>query len=327
MDKLKSEELNIGATEYGLTGQPNTGSKLSKPPSDPSGDGLLAVRGKVESRKSKVESPEGRFLPIDLLRDGARELGIELTDAQLAQLDEFASLLVQTNRTLNLTRITEVSEIVTNHYLDSLTCLAAHRIAEGARVIDIGTGAGLPGIPIKIARPDLHLTLLDSSGKKLRFIEEAIARLTHCSGRPLSRPGERSGRPLSRPGGDGEPPLRVMLVHARAEDAGRDPAHREAYDVAVTRALADMKTLAELCLPLVKVGGVLIAQKSEDTGSEIDAARPLIGQLGGSIEKVARITLPYTDVTRRVVVIRKTKTTPPGFPRAYSRIAKHRRVK
>ena len=296
MDILNSEQVNSGKTEYGLTEQSNTGSKLRKPPSDASEDGLLAVRG-VESGKWKVESPEGSFLPVDVLRDGARRLGIELDDEQIELLDRFAALLVEANRSLNLTRITEPAEIVTGHYLDSLTCLAACSIPQGARVIDIGTGAGLPGIPIKIARPDLDITLLDSSGKKLRFIEEAATDIG----------------------------VDVNLVHARAENAGRDPAHREAYDVAVTRALADMKTLAELCLPLVKVGGVLIAQKSEGADEEIDAARPLIGQLGGRIDKITRMTIPCTQITRRLVVVSKTKATPPEFPRPYSKIAKKRR--
>jgi 16S rRNA (guanine527-N7)-methyltransferase len=297
MDTLDSEQVNNGKTEYGLTGQTNTGSKLRRPPLDSSEDGLLAVRG-VESGKLKVQSPEGPFLPVDVLRGGARELGTELDDARIGLLDRFASLLVETNRTLNLTRITEPAEIVTGHYLDSLTCLAAFDIPQGARVIDVGTGAGFPGIPIKIARPDLDVTLLDSSAKKLKFIESAAAEIS----------------------------VEVNVVHARAEDAGRNAAHREAYDVAVTRALADMKTLAELCLPLVRVGGVLIAQKSEDTGDEIDAARPIIGQLGGRIDEIARIAIPGTEITRRLVVVSKAKLTPPEFPRAYSRIVTSKRA-
>ena len=297
MDKMNSEEVNSETTEYGLTGQPNTGSRLCKPPSEASEDGLLCV-GEVESQKLKVESWEGSFLPAEMFRDGARELGVELSDDQIELLDRFAALVVETNRTLNLTRITEPAEIVTGHYLDSFTCLAATKIKPGSRVIDVGAGAGFPGIPIKIARPDLSMTLLDSSAKKLKFIEAALATL----------------------GIEG-----VTLVHARAEEAGRDPAHRETYNVAFARALADMKTLAELCLPLVKVGGVLIAQKSEGADEEIEAAKPLIGQLGGKIEKIVRIAIPYTDITRRLVVVWKVKPTPPQFPRPYSRIADKRR--
>lgn len=319
MDKLNREKVNSDTTEYGLTEQSNTGSKLRKPPSEDSEDGLLCVGG-VESQKLKVESREGTFLPVDVLRDGARELGIELTDAQIELLDRFAALVVETNRALNLTRITEPREIVTGHYLDSFTCLAAAKIKTGSRVIDVGAGAGFPGIPIKIARPDLSMTLLDSSAKKLKFIEDAMAVLSDCRGEAFAKRSDDTTGCVANAS-----PLQVTLVHARAEEAGRDPAHRETYNVAFARALADMKTLAELCLPLVKVGGVLIAQKSEGADEEIEAAKPLIGQLGGKIEKIVRIAIPYTDITRQLVVVWKVKHTPPEFPRPYSRIADKRR--
>jgi|GEM_PF-21188 len=315
MDKLNNEEVNSETTEYGLTGH---GEKLCKPPSEGSEDGLLCV-GEVESQKLKVERREGTFLPVDLLRDGARELGVELKDDQIELLDRFAWLVVETNRTLNLTRITEPREIVTGHYLDSFTCLAATKIKPGSRVIDVGAGAGFPGIPIKIARPDLSMTLLDSSAKKLKFIEDAVALLSDCRGEAFAKRSDDTTGYVANAS-----PLQVTLVHARAEEAGRDPAHREAYDVAFARALADMKTLAELCLPLVKVGGALIAQKSEGADEEIEAARAIVGQLGGRIDKIARIKIPNTDITRWLVVVSKVKPTPPEFPRPYSRIAKKR---
>ncbi len=238
---------------------------------------------------------DSAFLPIQLLRSGASELGIELDDLQTDKLDQFARLLVETNKTLNLTRITEPEQIVTGHYLDSLSCLTVVKIKKKATVLDIGTGAGFPGIPIKIARPDLDVTLMDSSGKKLKFIDDAVATLG-LSG--------------------------IGTIHTRAEQAGRDPAHREKYDIAIARALADMKALVELCLPLVRVGGSLIAQKSESSDEEIDLARPLIGQLGGSIEKVSRVIIPKENVTRRLVVVTKNRPTPADFPRQYSKIIK-----
>ena len=250
------------------------------------------------------EAPVKPFLPLELLRSGASELGIELTQTQLEQFESFAELLVETNREFNLTRITEPREIVTNHYLDSLTCLQAVEIERGSRLIDIGTGAGFPGIPIKIARPDLNLALLESSRKKAGFVSSAIAELG-----------------LEK----------VEVVCTRAEDAGRETGLREKYDVAVTRALSEMKVLAELCLPLVRVGGCLVAQKSTDvsglgcpetTGGELDEARAIIGQLGGSLEKVVGVTIPHTDVTRRLVVVRKVRPTPERFPRAYAKISK-----
>lgn len=295
MDKVSTEEVNAVTTNIGLTEQSNTCSKPCKPSSEESKDGLF-VRG-------SDSGPEASCLPVDLLRDGARELGVELGDAQIELLQQFASLLVETNKTLNLTRITDPTEIVTGHYLDSFTCLAAGKVKRNARVIDIGTGAGFPGVPIKIARPGLGMTLLDSSAKKLKFIENAIAAMNASAAA-------------------GEPPLEVEFVHARAEEAGRDPAHREAYDVVLARALADMKVLAELCLPLVKVGGTLIAQKSEGADDEIDSARALIGQLGGRVERIARIKIPYTEITRRLVVISKIKPTGPEFPRPFSKISR-----
>ncbi len=293
MDTLNNGQVNSGTREDGLTEQNNTGSNLCKPSSEGSEGGLLSVQG-------RAESPKASLLPVEQLRHGARELGVELTDAQVRQLDQFAELLVEANKTLNLTRITDPTEIVINHYLDSLTCLAAVEIEQNARVIDIGTGAGFPGVPVKIARPDLDMTLMDASRKKLAFIERALTEI-----------GERIP----------EGPC-CKLVHARAEEAGRDTEHREAYDVAFARAVAEMKVLTELALPLVKVGGVLIAQKSEGSDTEIEAAKPLVGRLGGKIEKIARMKIPGTDITRLLVVVAKKKSTPPEFPRPYSRISK-----
>jgi len=234
------------------------------------------------------------FLPIHLLRSGASELGIELFRDQLDQLDEFASLLVEANRRFNLTRITDPGEIVINHYLDSLLCLWALDLQPGARIIDVGTGAGFPGLPIKIARPDLALTLLDSTSKKIAFLSEAVRAL----------------------GLDNVEP-----VHARAEQLSHQKSHRERFDTVYARALADLRVLAELCLPFVHVGGRVVAPKSDDIDEEIAAARPIIGQLGGEIEKTVRTHIPGTDIARRIVVIVKTRQTPSGFPRPYSRIA------
>ena len=234
------------------------------------------------------------FLPLELVSSGASELGIELSCEQLGQFDEFARMLVEANRKHNLTRITDPHDIVTRHYLDSLTCLSARAIDSGSSVIDVGTGAGFPGIPMAIARNDLKVTLLDSLRKRLAFLEDAAGKLG-----------------LSN----------VETVHARAEDAGRDSAHREVYDVAVTRALSRVKVIVELCLPLVRVGGYLIAQKSKDVEHELDEARAMIGQLGGRLSEAARLTIPYTDIQRSLVIVEKTKPTPDEFPRRWGRIA------
>ena len=235
------------------------------------------------------------FLPLDLLSSGARELGVELCDAALRQLDEFARLLVDRNRSLNLTRITDPREIVINHYLDSLTCLAAASFEPGARVIDVGTGAGFPGIPIAVARPDLRIILMDSTRKKLAYVQEAAGQIGLTN---------------------------VELLNARAEGAGHDPSHRESYDIVLTRALSEMRVVVELCLPLARVGGLLIAQKGVGIEEEVNAALPVIGQLGGRLDGVERIRLPHTDMPRALAVVSKVKPTPPGFPRPYARIVR-----
>lgn len=235
------------------------------------------------------------FIPVDLLRSGADELGVPLSDEQLDQMDRFASFLVETNKHLNLTRITDPRGIVSQHYLDSLACLSAADFPHGLRVIDVGTGAGIPGIPIKIARPDLSVAFLDSTRKKLDFITRAAAAL-----------------------GLDEP----EVIHARAEDAGRDPAYREQFDIALARALAQMQVASELCLPLVRVGGMFIAQKSDSAEDEIKDSQTVIGELGGKVGEVVRVRIPHTNITRHLVIVSKQAACPNQFPRAYSKIAR-----
>lgn len=239
------------------------------------------------------------FIPLDDLKNGALELGIELSDKQLEQFDRYARFLVETNEKFNLTRITSPRDIVVSHYLDSLTCIAAHTPSEYANIIDVGAGAGFPGIPIKIVRPDLNLTLLDSTSKKVTFMTDTAALLELGN---------------------------TIAIHARAEDLGRDKNHREKYDIAYARALSELAVLAELCLPLVKIGGYVVAQKSEDIDEELTHARPLIGQLGGQIDNIVKIKLPLSDVTRRIVVLAKVKPTPESFPRAFGKISRSRRL-
>jgi 16S rRNA (guanine527-N7)-methyltransferase len=235
------------------------------------------------------------FLPLDKLKSGALDIGIELSDTQLARFDEFAAFLVDTNEKFNLTRITDPEAIVANHYLDSLLCLGAVEFAHGGRVIDIGTGAGFPGIVLKIARPDLIVTLVDSTFKKVRFLQEAIERLG-LSG--------------------------IEPVHARAEELAAEHGMRERFDIACCRALAELRIAAELCLPFVRLGGRMIAQKGEDVDQEIAGARALIGKLGGRVEKIVRVHIPGTEIVRGLVVVQKAKQTPCAFPRDYAQIAK-----
>jgi len=239
------------------------------------------------------------FLPLDKLKTGASELGIALYDTQLALFDAFAELLTAANTKFNLTRITDPEAIVRDHYLDSLACLSAVELSSGSRVIDIGTGAGFPGVPLKLARPDLNVVMVDSTLKKIKFLQEAIERLEIEE---------------------------VELIHTRAEDLAHDCRYREKFDATCCRALADLAIASELCVPFVRAGGRMIAQKSKDIDEEIAAARPIIGQLGGNVEKIVRIKIPGTNILRSLVVVQKARPTPIRFPRSYAQIARKKKI-
>lgn len=234
------------------------------------------------------------FLPIELLKNGASELGIELSPIQLDLFDQYASMLVEANSRFNLTRIVEPEAIVTGHFLDSLLCLWAVDLPMNASLIDVGTGAGLPGLAMKIARPDLRVALLDGTAKKIGFVRDAIEAL----------------------GLDN-----AEAIHARAEELGHDKAHREQYDAVTARALSELVILAELCLPFARPGGRVIACKGPEVDEELTAARQAIGRLGGTVEKTVRTHIPSTDIGRTMVVMAKTRPTPSEFPRHYSLIA------
>ena len=227
------------------------------------------------------------------LRDGLAALGLPSPAAP--QLLDFARRLLEKNQVMNLTAITEPKDVAALHLLD---CAALLTMADfrGKSVVDVGTGAGFPGMVLRILEPDFDLTLLDSLGKRVDWLRET------CDDMGLSR---------------------VTCVHARAEEFAGE--HRQAYDMATSRAVAALPLLSELALPLVKVGEILeewIHKKSVDSDAEIDSARGAIGQLGGKIEAIRDYTIPGTDVTHRVVIIRKVKDTPPQFPRSWARMKK-----
>ena len=224
------------------------------------------------------------------LRDGLAALGLPSPAAP--QLLDFARRLLEKNQVMNLTAITEAKDVATLHLLD---CAALLTLADfqGKSVVDVGTGAGFPGMVLRILEPDFDLTLLDSLGKRVDWLRET------CDDMGLSR---------------------VTCVHARAEEFAGE--HRQAYDMATSRAVAALPLLSELALPLVKPGGCFLAMKSVDSDAEIDSARGAIGQLGGKIEAIRDYTIPGTDVTHRVVIIRKVKDTPPQFPRSWARMKK-----
>ena len=225
-----------------------------------------------------------------ILREGLAALSLP-TDAAVP-LMAFSARLLETNKVMNLTAITEPEDVARLHLLD---CAALLNITDfrGKRVVDVGTGAGFPGMPLRILEPDFDLTLLDSLGKRIAFLQRV------CDEMGLQR---------------------VTCVHARAEEFAAK--HREQYDIATSRAVAALNVLCELTLPLVKVGGRFLAMKAVDSDEEIRAAKSAIAQLGGKVEDIRDYTIPGTDITHRVVVIGKVKPTPDAFPRAFAKIKK-----
>ena len=216
---------------------------------------------------------------------------LQLTPAQIGQLCQYGAMLLEKNRVMNLTAITEPEAVAQLHFLDSAALLTVEPLA-GKSVIDVGTGAGFPGLPLKIAQPDISLTLLDSLDKRVRFLGDV------CAATGLTD---------------------VTCLHARAEEA---PELRGQFDAAVSRAVARLYLLCELCLPFVRTGGVFLAMKGPDCAEELDEARSAIRKLGGTYERTVTYTVPGTDVTHSVVVIRKTAATPPKYPRRWAKMQK-----
>ena len=220
--------------------------------------------------------------------------GIELTDKQLNQFDEYYQLLIKWNEVMNLTAITEFKDVCKLHFVDSISgCKFFDFSNEEFSLVDIGTGAGFPGIPLKIVFPQLHITLLDSLNKRLNFLNEVIEKLG------LSESGS------------------IKTLHGRAEDycMAKDGSLRETFDIAVSRAVANMSTLSEYCLPYVKVGGSFIAYKSEKAQEELKDAKGAIHLLGGKLVSADEFLLPDSDVSRTICIVEKKENTSKKYPR------------
>jgi 16S rRNA (guanine527-N7)-methyltransferase len=223
------------------------------------------------------------------LHRSAQQFHLSLTETQLNAFEQYSQELIAWNQRVNLTRIVEPEEIAVKHFLDSLSvCQALPALSFGFSVIDVGSGAGFPGLPLKIALPDIQLTLLESTGKKTAFLQHMVDTLNLTD---------------------------VTVLTARAEEAGQQPTHREQYDVAVARAVSTLPILAEYTLPLVKVGGLVIVQKGQPATEEIKTATKALEVLGGKIRQILPVTVPGLNAERHLLVIDKHKPTAKQYPR------------
>ena len=222
------------------------------------------------------------------LKDSAAKMGIELSDLHLEQFDTYYEMLVEKNKVMNLTAITELEEVVQKHFLDSISLIKVEKLNQDISIIDLGTGAGFPGIPLKIAFPELEICLADSLNKRVLFLNEVIEEL-----------GLK----------------KISAVHGRAEELARQKGYREQFDLCVSRAVANLATLSEYCLPFVKVGGAFIPYKSGKIDEELEQGTKAIESLGGSIADVIRFELTGADADRSLVVIEKIAKTAKKYPR------------
>ena len=225
---------------------------------------------------------------LTVFEKGLSDLNITLTDRQKAQFLSYYELLTEWNSFMNLTAITEFQEVVVKHFLDSLSLVKADVFRGSGCLIDVGTGAGFPGIPLKIAFPELEVTLLDSLNKRVRFLDEVTVSL------------ELQG---------------ITALHGRAEDFGKKKEYRESFDFCVSRAVANLASLSEYCLPFVKVGGCFISYKSGKIEEEKRQAERAVSLLGGAFRETACFRLADTDMERALCIVEKVKPTPGKYPR------------
>ena len=228
---------------------------------------------------------------LKLFNKGLEELGIDLSNDQIEQFIKFYEMLVEKNKVMNLTAITEFEEVIVKHFIDSLALVKVidkDKLSDDISIIDIGTGAGFPGIPLKIAFPEIKITLLDSLNKRINFLKEVSDEL-----------------------GLGN----IDFIHGRSEDFGKNPQYREKFDMCVSRAVANLATLSEFCVPFVKVGGSVVSYKAGDCGEEVSVSKKAVDKMGGKISKQLEYVVPTSDLNRVLLLIEKEKATPKSFPR------------
>ena len=230
-----------------------------------------------------------------IFKDGMSELKIDISDVQIEKFKKYSEMLKEWNEKMNLTTIVDDDGISVKHFLDSILPLSVIDMSAVRSIIDVGTGAGFPGIPLKICIPDIRITLLDSLNKRINFLNAVKDELK-----------------LEK----------VECIHGRAEELGKKTEYRECYDAVVSRAVANLTMLSEYCLPFVRVGGMFLALKSDGAEDEIRTAEAMIKSLGGTVENICRVSLPQSDIVRYIVLIRKVKNTPNKYPRRADKIKK-----
>lgn len=220
------------------------------------------------------------------MKENEKYFDFHFSVEQLEQFFAYMNLLIEWNKKMNLTAIVEPNEIILKHFIDSITILK--EIDNNSKIIDVGTGAGFPGVPLSIMNPTLKITLADSLNKRLIFLQEVVNQL-----------GLKN----------------IEIIHARAEELGKNKKYRENFDVATSRAVANLSTLSEYLIPLVKVGGKIISMKAGGAQEEIEAAKKAIKILGGKIEGIEEFKLPQTEIERTIILIKKEEHTPNKYPR------------
>lgn len=229
------------------------------------------------------------MIDMEVLIDGCSQMGIGLGEKQQYQFSRYLDLLLEWNQKFNLTAITEPKEIIVQHFLDSISTLKLKQMEGQSRILDMGSGAGFPGIPLKIMEPQLQVSLVDSVQKKVGFLNEIIEQLELND---------------------------TVAIHARAEDLANLKEQREAYDLVVSRAVAELRVLSEYCLPFLKKDGYFISHKGPGAADEVELAKNAIKLLGGEWLETVEARIPYSDRTHNLIIIKKIKNTPKKFPRS-----------
>lgn len=230
-----------------------------------------------------------------LLIKACEALNLSINEKQVEQFIKYKDLLIEWNKKINLTAITDEKEIVLKHFIDCISLMTVYKIENYINIIDVGTGAGFPSVPIKIMCPNINVTLLDSLNKRIKFLNELIVELELDN---------------------------ISCIHSRAEDSGKDKDFREKYDLCVSRAVANLAVLSEYCLPFVSVGGTFISFKSIDIDNELSGAKVAIEKLGAKVDSVNTVNIPYSDIQHSIIVIKKIRQTPSQYPRKAGMVSK-----